>query len=79
MPLFKIKKMKNNYIQKLKAENEELKKGIETAINELIDYQKYYALPKFAGIENDFAHVSTDVYAKITTIKMYLQNTLNTI
>lgn len=68
-----------NYIKKLQTENEELKKGIEEAINELIDYQKYYTLPKFQGIENDFAHVSTDIYAKITTIKMYLQMTLNNI
>lgn len=66
-----------NYISKLKAENEQLKKGIEEAITELIDYQKYYTLPKFEGTENDYAHIKTDVYVKITTIKMYLQHTLN--
>lgn len=66
-----------NYITKLKNENEQLKKGIEEAITELIDYQRYYTLPKFEGTENDFAHVKTDVYVKITTIKMYLQHTLN--
>ena len=68
-----------NYIKKLQSENTELKNGIETAINELAEYQKYYALPKFQGIDNDFAHVSTDISAKITTIKMYLQLTLNNI
>jgi hypothetical protein len=68
-----------NYIAKLKAENEQLKKGIEETIAELIDYQRYYTLPKFEGTENDYAHIKTDVYVKITTIKMYLQHTLNTI
>jgi len=66
-----------NYIKKLENENTQLKNGLETAIKELIEYQKYYNSPKFNSIENDFAHVSTDVYVKITTIKMYLQSTLN--
>ena len=68
-----------NHIKKLQSENITLKEGIETAINELIEYQRYYSLNKFKGVENDFAYVSTDIYAKITTIKMYLQMTLNNI
>ena len=68
-----------NHIQKLQHDNQVLKNGIDIAINELIEYQKYYSLDKFKGIENDFAHISTDVYAKITTIKMFLQLTLNKI
>jgi|GEM_PF-6175781 len=68
-----------NHIKKLQSDNITLKEGIETAINELIEYQRYYSLDKFKGIENDFAHVSTDIYAKITNIKMYLQMTLNNI
>jgi hypothetical protein len=66
-----------NHIKKLQSDNTQLKNSIETAINELIEYQKYYNSSKFSGIENDFAHVSTDVYLKFTTIKMYLQSTLN--
>ena len=66
-----------NYIKKLQKENDHLKNSLETAINELIEYQRYYNSSKFTSVENDFAHVSTDVYVKITTIKMYLQNTLN--
>jgi hypothetical protein len=66
-----------NHIKKLQAENTQLKNNIETAITELIEYQRYFNSAKFLGIENDFAHVSTDVYTKITTIKMYLQSTLN--
>ena len=66
-----------NYIKKLQTENDQLKNGLETAINELIEYQRYYNSEKFNSVENDFAHVSTDIYVKITTIKMYLQSTLN--
>lgn len=66
-----------NYIKTLQAENTFLKNSLETAINELIEYQRYYNSAKFTSVENDFAHVSTDVYLKITTIKMYLQSTLN--
>jgi len=68
-----------NYIKTLQAENTHLRNSLETAINELIEYQRYYNSPKFTSVENDFAHVSTDVYVKITAIKMYLQNTLNSL
>jgi hypothetical protein len=68
-----------NHIKKLQIENITLKESIKTAINELIEYQRYYSLDKFKGVENDFAYVSTDIYTKITTIKMYLQMTLNNI
>jgi len=68
-----------NHIKKLQSENITLKESIKTAINELIEYQRYYSLDKFKGVENDFAYVSTDIYTKITTIKMYLQMTLNNI
>ena len=66
-----------NYIKTLKTENEYLKTSLESAINELTEYQRYYNLPKFSGFNNDFAHVKTDIYIKITTIKTQLQNTLN--
>ena len=66
-----------NHIKKLQSDNTQLKNSIEEAIKELSEYQKYYNSSKFSGIENDFAHVSTDVYVKFTTIKMYLQSTLN--
>ena len=66
-----------NYFAKLKTENEQLKTGIENAIAQLIQYQSYLNSQKFAGIENDFAHVSTDVYPKFTEIKTQLQEILN--
>lgn len=66
-----------NYIKQLKNENENLKNSIEQAINELIEYQRYFNSSKFSGIENDFAHVSTDIYIKITILKNNLQSSLN--
>ena len=66
-----------NYIKQLKNENENLKNSIEQAINELIEYQRYFNSSKFSGIENDFAHVSTDIYIKITSLKNNLQSSLN--
>ena len=66
-----------NYIKTLQTENEYLKTSLENAINDLTEYQRYYTLPKFSGTGNDFAHVKTDVYIKITAIKTQLQNTLN--
>jgi hypothetical protein len=68
-----------NYIKQLKNENEQLKNSIEAAINELIEYQKYFNSSKFSGLENNFAHVSTDVYLKITNLKNNLQSDLNSL
>jgi hypothetical protein len=66
-----------NHIKKLQAENLELKQTIEQAIELLIDMQTYYSSEKFCGIENDFAHVKTDVYPKISFLKMFLQGSKN--
>jgi hypothetical protein len=68
-----------NYIKKLEEENKQLKNSIDEAINELTEYQKYFNSSKFSGIQNDFAHVSTDVYLKISNLKNNLQSSLNTI
>lgn len=68
-----------NYIKQLKNENERLKNSIDEAVNELIEYQKYFNSSKFSGIENDFAHVSTDIYIKITNLKNNLQSSLNSL
>lgn len=61
-----------NYIQKLQAENQQLKAQIEEVRQLAVDALIYYRGKKFAGIENDFAHVSTDVVHKIEEIKNHL-------
>ena len=66
-----------NHIKKLQSENLELNKTIETAIELLIDMQKYYSSEKFQGTQNDYAHIKTDVYPKISILKMFLQGSTN--
>jgi hypothetical protein len=68
-----------NYIDKLKNENEELKKTIDQSIELLIDMQKYYSSEKFQGTENDYAHIKTDVYPKLSFLKMFMQGSKNSV
>jgi hypothetical protein len=63
-----------NYIKKIQQENEALKEGINLVIGEFIELQKYLNSDKFNGIENDYIHVKTDIYPKITAIKTILQS-----
>lgn len=66
-----------NYIKKLEEENKQLKETMEYTVELLIEHLRYYSSEKFRNFENDFAHVSTDVYPKINCIKMILAGTLN--
>lgn len=66
-----------NHIKKLKEQNEYLKNSIEEIIEEIIFYQSYYSSDKFSGIDNDFAHVKTDIYPKLQELKTMIQNKLN--
>lgn len=66
-----------NYIKKLEAENKALRESIDYAVDVLIEYQRYYNSGKFQGKDNDYAHVSTDVYPRISQLKMYLAGSTN--
>jgi hypothetical protein len=68
-----------NHIKKLQTENKELKNTIDLAIDLIIDMQKYYSSDKFQGTENDYAHIKTDVYPKISFLKMFLQGSKNNV
>tara|TARA_R110000868_G_scaffold50875_2_gene161973 strand:- start:11809 stop:12018 length:210 start_codon:yes stop_codon:yes gene_type:complete len=68
-----------NHIVKLQQENKALKQAIEDAIEMTIGLQQYYNSDKFKGIDNDYAHVTTDVYPKISYLKMFLAGNLNSI
>lgn len=57
-----------NYIKQLQTENQELKNEILAIQSELTDAIKYYHLDKFKGIDNDYAHVSTDVLPRLMQI-----------
>jgi len=58
-----------NYIKKLQAENAELKGQLSEIHERLIDYMRYYNSDKFHGTDNDFAHVTTDVYPRLSELK----------
>ena len=66
-----------NYIQKLQAENKALKEALDTAIESTTELLKYYNSDKFFGKENDYAHVTTDVYPKVLNLKSELVKLLN--
>jgi hypothetical protein len=55
-----------NYIHKLQQENYELRETITALMTDVAYYQHYFMSPKFQGIDNDFAHVSTDVLPKLS-------------
>ena len=54
-----------NYIKQLQQENEKLKMQLFCINQVAIEQLQYFTLPKFQGVENDFAHVTTDVLPKI--------------
>ncbi len=58
-----------NHIKKLQHDNKELRLSLEQLMQEVIELQRYYSSEKFASVENDYAHVSTDVQIKISNLK----------
>ena len=68
-----------HYTKRLQEENNQLKSDLNFAIEKIIEMQSYFLSDKFFGHENDFAHVSTDIYPKITALKTDLQIALNKI
>lgn len=65
-----------NYIKQLQADNQELKNRLDTVEEQLIELLAYYNSNKFHGVENDYAHVSTDVYPRINAIKVQCSSVL---
>lgn len=61
-----------NFIKRLQAENQELKNQIREAQEETLEILKYLNSPKFHGAENDYVHVSTDIFKKVDTVKNML-------
>ena len=60
--------MKGNYIKRLEAENAELKAKLEAVRNLLTETEAYLWTDKFAGIENDYVHVRTDMLPRLHAI-----------
>lgn len=58
-----------NYIKRLEQENRELRELLARLGARVIELQVYYSAPKFQGIDNDYAHVSTDVLPKLVELR----------
>lgn len=68
-----------NYIKQLQNENIHLKAAMEKAINDVIELQAYYGSTKFTGVENDYAHVSTDIQPRLSNLKKELTTSINVV
>lgn len=61
--------METNYIKRLQNENKALEARIAAILAKATDTEVYYSSAKFQGIDNDYAHVSTDVLPRLRAIK----------
>jgi len=61
-----------NYINYLQDKNEAQGRAVAEAITLLSDLMSYLESSKFKGADNDFVHVSTDIFPKIREIRMSL-------
>lgn len=68
-----------NYIKKLEIENESLKASLEQLQESIIAMQVYYMSNKFQGVENDYAHVSTDIQPRLFGLKCLTITALNNV
>ena len=58
-----------NYIKRLENENLELKGKLAIVNAMLLETIGYLMTDKFAGIENDYVHVRTDILPKLAEIR----------
>ncbi len=58
-----------NNILRLQRERNEAREQVETLRSELTELLAYFASSKFKGDGNDYAHVSTDIYPKLSALR----------
>lgn len=61
-----------NYINRLQAENADLKNTLAEIRDELAGLHRYYSSEKFHGFDCDYAYVSTDVLPRLEIIHRIL-------
>lgn len=61
-----------NYINFLQDKNEAQGRAMAGAVTLLSDLMAYLESSKFRGPENDYVHVSTDIFPKIREIRTSL-------
>lgn len=61
-----------NYINRLERENGELREQVALAHELVANLEAYLLSSKFAGPDNDYVHVRTDMLPRLATIKAEL-------
>ena len=61
-----------NYINFLQDKNEAQGRAMAEAVTLLSDLMSYLESSKFQGPDNDYVHVSTDIFPKVREIRMSL-------
>jgi hypothetical protein len=61
-----------NYISFLQDKNEAQGRAMAEAVTLLSDLMHYLESSKFQGPDNDYVHVSTDIFPKVREIRMSL-------
>ncbi len=59
---------KGNYIAMLLERAEKAEADLAAVHAAAQELREYYASPKFQGVDNDYAHVRTDVYPRVTAL-----------
>jgi hypothetical protein len=58
-----------NYIKRLEAEKAELERRLANVREMLTETMTYLTTDKFAGVENDYVHVRTDMLPRLGEIR----------
>ena len=66
-----------NYIKQLQTENQDLRTNLQEIDREITALLTYYTGQKFQGIQNDFAHTSTDIVPRLYKLRGQITNDLN--
>ena len=62
-----------NYIERLTRERNEAREVIEASLDMVHDLMLYLHSSKFAGVDNDYIYVSTDLLPKVCDIRRKLR------
>jgi hypothetical protein len=68
-PFTSFKELAMNHILRLIKDRNDLRAKLAEVRDELAALEKYYTSDKFAGPDNDYAHVRTDLLPRLSTLK----------
>jgi hypothetical protein len=62
-----------NHIERLTRERDETREVLSDALDMVHDLMLYLHSRKFAGVDNDYIHISTDLLPKVCDIRRKLR------